>query len=194
MSKPVKVIIGIVVSLAVILSILSLLPRDVQVERSLIVTASPEQIFPYVNNFHAWRKWSSPANRNAKVEYSYEGPEQGAGAKQIWYGSEDYGFIVITRSQPEKGIWIETAYNSDQINSHGSIVFEKTENGTRVTRTSKAKLPPIFGPIYRGEVESSIGNYLDYSLSKMKRLIESDIIAEAKRIKKKDPVATAESK
>ncbi len=78
-------LLGIVAALAVVLIFVGLLlPDRAHVERSLVIDAPPEKIFPLLNEFRQFNRWSPWFSRDPKMEIAYEGPERGAGAKMHW--------------------------------------------------------------------------------------------------------------
>lgn len=74
------------VLLGVPLLIASMKPRTFRVERSARITAPPEVIFPYLNNFHAWEAWSPYERLDPDLKKSFSGPDEGPGAGYDWEG------------------------------------------------------------------------------------------------------------
>jgi hypothetical protein len=61
-----------------------LLPREAAVERSIIVRAPPERVFPHLNDLRKFTAWSPWARMDPETRYSYTGPEQGLGQQMSW--------------------------------------------------------------------------------------------------------------
>ncbi|MEQ1555189.1 MAG: SRPBCC family protein, partial [Gallionella sp.] len=76
-------------------------PDIFHVERSVNIQASPEKIFPLINDFHAWNDWT-PYNKDAAMKKTFSGAEQGVGAVYAWQGNKNVGKgdITITASTP----------------------------------------------------------------------------------------------
>jgi hypothetical protein len=61
-----------------------LLPRHQIVERSILIDASPEAVFPLVNSLKRGAEWSPWMGRDPAMQVTYEGPDDGVGAKMQW--------------------------------------------------------------------------------------------------------------
>ncbi|MCB1278427.1 SRPBCC family protein [Prosthecobacter sp.] len=108
-----KLLIGLVVLVVAILAAALLKSPDFRVERSLVIAAPAEKIFPWFdshkkfNEFNPWLKMDP----DAKVEYT--GPESGVGAASTWDGKlTGKGKATTTESRPNELIrlrmdWME---------------------------------------------------------------------------------------
>ncbi|MFZ3001058.1 MAG: SRPBCC family protein [Undibacterium umbellatum] len=81
----------IVLLLAAFLLYVAALPDQFRVERSLALRATPEQIFPLINDFHEWEAWSPWEKIDPAVRRTYDGPAQGKGAVYAWNGNKQLG-------------------------------------------------------------------------------------------------------
>ncbi len=62
-----------------------LLPGEFRVQRSLVVAATPSEIFPYLNNPSKWPSWSAwNPKKYPHLNYQHQGPSSGVGAVQTW--------------------------------------------------------------------------------------------------------------
>ena len=61
-----------------------LLPRNVIVERSATINAPPEEVFPLVNSLKRGREWSPWLARDPETKLTFDGPDEGVGAKMAW--------------------------------------------------------------------------------------------------------------
>lgn len=57
----------VLVLVAAILVYASTKPDKFHVERSIDIKASPEKIFPYINDFHLWDAWT-PYNKDPAMK------------------------------------------------------------------------------------------------------------------------------
>ena len=73
-----------------------------RVERSTVIPAPAEAIYPLVENFHEWTKWSPWESIDPTMERSYHGPATGVGAKYAWKGKgkAGAGTMEITDATP----------------------------------------------------------------------------------------------
>lgn len=61
-----------------------LLPSEVSLERSIVIDAPPKTVYPYVNSFTGFNKWSPWAKIDPETTYEFSGPESGVGARMEW--------------------------------------------------------------------------------------------------------------
>lgn len=62
-----------------------------EVTRSAFIPAPAEAIFPLINSFHEWTKWSPWENVDPALERRYSGKDAGVGAKYAWSGNRKAG-------------------------------------------------------------------------------------------------------
>ena len=95
-----RVIIGLVTLIVLLGVIAFLLPRQVHVERSIVINAPQAELFEALNSFKRFNEFSPWAALDPTTQYSYEGPESGVGAKMSWVsGSEDAGGDLHVRAR-----------------------------------------------------------------------------------------------
>ncbi len=83
--------------------------REWYVERTVVIEASPEQVFPLINNLKQWEQWSPwPASQTSA---RYDGPTEGEHATRCWTdgvhaegGRHVDGVLTITESCADEGI------------------------------------------------------------------------------------------
>lgn len=103
-------IIYIVVSLlitfiVVVLILASLKPDTFEVQRSAVIKAAPEKIFPMLNDFRNWMHWSPWEKIDPNLKRTYSGPPSGQGTIYEWEGNKNVGsgrMEVAESSAPSK--------------------------------------------------------------------------------------------
>lgn len=65
----------------------SMQPPTFRVERSQTINAEAVNIFPLVNDFHQWAKWSPFEHLDPKMKKTFSGSAQGFGAIYEWEGN-----------------------------------------------------------------------------------------------------------
>ena len=110
-------------------------PSDWDVERSVTINSKPEKIYPFVADFKTgWPQWSSYDLEDHRIAYTYEGPEEGVGARRSWVGGNiGDGSQIITHADPHRGIAFDINMPSTGFEIKGSIRFEPMVDGTKVT-------------------------------------------------------------
>ncbi|MFC8411745.1 SRPBCC family protein [Arthrobacter sp. NPDC057259] len=107
-----------------------------EVTRTSIMPAPAEEIFPLVNNFHEWTKWSPWESVDPAMQRSYTGPDSGVGAGYAWSGNRKAGsgtMEIVESSQPNTiRIRLEFTKPFKTVNPT-TFTFAPTANGTQVT-------------------------------------------------------------
>ncbi|MDB5342841.1 MAG: hypothetical protein JWP89_1218 [Schlesneria sp.] len=96
----------LIIGVAGFLGFVATLPDDFTVARSITIDASPEQLFPWINNLKKTHQWSPWTKLDPNAKYTFEGPEEGTGASHAWVGNDKMGEgkMTITDSQPNKEV------------------------------------------------------------------------------------------
>ena len=79
------------IAIVIILILASTKPATFSVRRSAVVQAPAEAIFPLINNFHQWARWSPWEKRDPAMKRDYSGAESGKGAVYAWDGNKNAG-------------------------------------------------------------------------------------------------------
>jgi hypothetical protein len=93
------------IAIAIVLILASTKPATFSIQRSAVMQAPAEAIFPLINNFHQWTKWSPWENKDPALKRSYSGPESGKGAIYAWDGNKNVGsgrMEILDASSPSK--------------------------------------------------------------------------------------------
>ena len=64
-------------------------PATFQVERSIRIKASPEDVFVLINDFHNWDGWSPWTQKDPAMKIVHSGARSGMGAVYEWVGNRD---------------------------------------------------------------------------------------------------------
>jgi uncharacterized protein YndB with AHSA1/START domain len=133
-----------VVVLAVVLVVGGyLLPSGYRVERSVVVNAAPEKVFPFVSDPRAWAKWTVWNRRDPAMKMTYGGPASGQGAKWSWVSkTEGSGDMEFTRAEAPKIIEYSLSFPEFGTKSKGALVFAAEGSGTRVTWSNEGDMGP----------------------------------------------------
>lgn len=89
-----------------LIAYISLLPDTFKITRSIVVSASPERIYPEINELQNWPKWWPWARRGSAQKISLEGSPLGPGAICEWSGDDKVsaGKVKITESSQNERI------------------------------------------------------------------------------------------
>jgi hypothetical protein len=79
------------IAIAAILILASRKPDSFAVRRSAVMQAPADRIFPLIDNFQQWARWSPWENRDPAMKRSFSGPDSGKGAIYAWDGNRNVG-------------------------------------------------------------------------------------------------------
>lgn len=152
-------------------------PESFRVVRSLAMKATPEQIFPLINNLSRQSTWS-PFEKDPNMKRTITGPEEGTGAKYEWDGNRDVGAgrIQITGSTPPKHVAMRLEmsrpFKADNI---VEFTLDPAQDGSTVVIWSMhgpqpymAKLVSIFI-----DCDKMCGTEFEKGLASLKALVEN---------------------
>ena len=84
------------IAVAAVVAIAATKPDHFSFERSTIVNAPPERVYPLISNFHEWPRWSPWEKLDPKMKRDYSGPESAVGSAYAWDGNNDAGVGKMT--------------------------------------------------------------------------------------------------
>jgi hypothetical protein len=116
------------------------IPAQWSVTRSLVIHAPSEIIYPLVSNFKEWNKWVPwNTSKDKSLQYIYEGPAEGIGAKQSWTSEKmGKGWMQMTQANPQIGVGYDLYIDMGSPSTlQGTIRFVNENDGTKVIWTDK---------------------------------------------------------
>ncbi|HEX7027983.1 MAG TPA: SRPBCC family protein, partial [Gammaproteobacteria bacterium] len=138
-----KILLFAVGLLALLAVIGLLLPAQSRISRSVLIDAPAETVFPLVNNFREFNRWSPWAERDPETQYRFEGPESGVGAKLYWDSEQlRAGSQEIVESEPDKRVATVLNFGDEggeQGSAQAAFVLEPRGRGVNVTWTFEAE-------------------------------------------------------
>ncbi len=129
------ILIAIVVLLAIILIYAATRPDTLHVERAIDIKASPEKIFPLINDLKQWDAWT-PYNKDPAMKKTYSANASGKGAMYAWEGNKEVGRgeITITDTTPPKEI-VMALHMIQPFEGRNHVVFSLDAKGDATTVT-----------------------------------------------------------
>jgi hypothetical protein len=171
-------IVAIVLALAVaiVLILAATKPGSFSVRRSTSVKASPEKIFPWINDFHQWKSWSPYENKDPAMKRSYSGAASGKGAVYGWEGNKNVGsgrMEILDASMPSK-IVIKLDFFTP-FEGHNTAEFTMLPQGDATTVTWLMHGPaPFMSKVMQVfmNLDDMIGKDFEVGLVNLKNLAE----------------------
>ena len=117
-------------------------PETFLYERSGIIQAPPEKIFPYLNDFKMGNSWSPYERKDLSMKHVYTGAGSGAGAVMEFEGNSEVGSgrLEILVSRPPNEVVLELQMQKP-IEALNRITYRLTpeSTGTRFTWSMSGK-------------------------------------------------------
>ncbi|HMX43835.1 MAG TPA: polyketide cyclase, partial [Elusimicrobiota bacterium] len=82
---------GLALSIGAFSIYVALKPADYLISRQLEIKASPEALFPWINNSRKTNEWMPWAALDPAMKMSFNGPEEGVGAESRWESAGKMG-------------------------------------------------------------------------------------------------------
>lgn len=79
-----NILIGLVFLVVAAAAIGMVLPRQVTVERDIVINAPPEEVFSHVSSLQAFSNWSPWGDIDPDMQITYSGPDAGVGNVMEW--------------------------------------------------------------------------------------------------------------
>lgn len=119
-------------ALAVIAVVPFLLPAKARVERSAVVAAAPEAVFPLINSSEGFNRFNPFRDRDPDLKVTYSGPKEGPGASFSWKGKEGSGTQTINSVEDGRRVAMQL-----DLGAMGrpvqAFTLEPAQGGTKVT-------------------------------------------------------------
>ncbi|GAC1369319.1 MAG: SRPBCC family protein [Aquirhabdus sp.] len=111
-------------------------PNHFRIQRSTIIQAPPEKVFPFIHDFHQWQAWSPWENIDPTMQRTYSGTQQGVGTIYAWEGKGKVGAgrMEITSTNPHSEIIIRLDFLKP-FEAHNTAEFTLTPQGQNTELT-----------------------------------------------------------
>lgn len=130
-----KIGLGLLALLVVLTLVSFFLPRQVHVERSRVMAASPHALYEQVNTLRNWEQWSPWHKIDPQMGLTYSGPAAGPGATYSWTSKDanvGNGRLEILRAVPDQRIDTRMDFMENGT-ATSTYLFESEAAGTKVT-------------------------------------------------------------
>jgi len=134
--KTLKKIVLVILILPILLLLASfLLPSKYRVERSVVIKATPEAIYPWLADLRKWPDWTVwNTTTDPTLAYAYSGPAEGAGAEMSWTAKSGSGSLKLTSAEAQTGVKYDLNFDNGKHLSTGGVTMAPAGDGaTRVT-------------------------------------------------------------
>lgn len=151
------------------------LPGTWNVRETVVIRASPDEIFPLLSDSRRWAEWSIwNIEEDATLTLSYDKAGTGNGEFFAWSGEMlGHGKLVLTDSVPNRSVSYELELQREPFSDEGKISLEPLSGGTKVVWTDGGKLEGTLQRLFRERLESAVSSDLSRCLHKLKVHVES---------------------
>lgn len=168
-----KILGGLAALILVLMLVAFFFPRSYRVERSAVMQARPEAIFPQIADLRAWKNWGVWQERDPGMKLEYSAQATGVGAWSSWDSAkEGRGKMTITEQTPTQVVYA-LEFPDFGTRSTGKIALVPEGGATRVVWTDEGDLG--MNPMNRWFglfIEGMIGPDFDKGLANMAKLVE----------------------
>ena len=127
---------ALVIVVAILLGLMLvgfILPSEYKVQRSIVINAPSEKIFPHLINLKKWRDWGVWYKNAPDMIIEYTGPEAEVGMTSRW-GSETQGNseMTIIAFEENRRLIYSLSFPDMPMPSTGEFLLRQVEGGTEV--------------------------------------------------------------
>lgn len=169
--------------IAVVGGLALLQPDRFRVERSVEIAVPPERVFPFVEDFTQWVKWSPWEHLDPNMKRLFGNPFRGMGATYSWSGNDEVGEgrMKITTARLPNGVFINLSFLKPwKAENQVEFKFDPTPTGSRVTWLMHGPMPfsARVMSLFKS-FDAMIGPDFDKGLANLKRTAEAEAPAKS---------------
>jgi carbon monoxide dehydrogenase subunit G len=171
-----KIMLLVAVVIVALLVFAATRPSSFRVQRSIVIHASQEKVFSFINDLHSWDAWSGDNGGDGTVQKRFSDPSSGAGATAEWHGSGRAGTakMKVTESVVPSKVsvmvdWLKPfeAHNLNEFTIHDQGDGAEVTWSIQATNRYPMKVVGIFV-----NMESEFGKHMEAGLKNLKSVAE----------------------
>ncbi|MEM1318760.1 MAG: SRPBCC family protein [Bacteroidota bacterium] len=181
--KALKVLLGIIGLLILAFLLIGLIaPKDIHIERSILIDAPQKKIFPYLRYFDSIREWSPWVELDPNMTVSVQGTDGQVGSVYVWEGNEQVGkgSQEITAVEENESVTTHMTITEPwQSESDITLKAEKEGAATKVSWIMTGKnafVESVF--MFFIDLDADVGGNFEKGLDKLKKLVEKELATE----------------
>lgn len=152
-------------------------PDTFRVERSVMIRASPENLFPLISDFRQFVRWSPYESRDPAMQRHFSPVSSGHGASYRWAGNDAVGEgrLEIIHSAPPTRVLMQLDF-SRPVEAHNTIELSLSplDGQTRVTWAMEGPLPftaKLMSIFF--SMDAMVGHDFETGLASLQKLADS---------------------
>ena len=167
----IRISLGLLLFIAAVAIIGFFLPKTYHVERTVVINAPAEKIFPEVSDLRSWDDWSPWKESDPTIKTTYAEKTSGIGGKMTWKSDKDPGgSLEITEVQPNEMVGYDL-YFEGYPKTTGYITLEEENNATTVKWVMDGSMGTNpFSRYFGLMIDSMVGKDFEKGLNKLKMI------------------------
>jgi hypothetical protein len=166
---------GLAVLVLLLVVVAFLLPRTYRVQRTLVIQAKAETVYPFFGDLRRWKEWGAWQERDPAMKMAYAEKTTGVGAWSAWESAtEGNGRMTFTAVEAPKRVVYKLEFPDMGTSSEGSMTLTPAGDGVKVTWQDSGDLG--INPLFRWFglfIERMIGPDFEKGLANLKRVAEA---------------------
>lgn len=173
-----SLLLAAVLALFAFLAYVAILPPSVTVTRSATIAATPDEVFPHVNDLRKWQAWSPWARRDPDARTTHAGPESGEGSVFRWDGNDNVGkgAMTIVESRPAEHVAIKLEFERPfEDTAMATLDLAPAAGGTEIIwklQDEQDFFERAILTLLGLDMEEMIGNDYEAGLANLKQVVE----------------------
>jgi carbon monoxide dehydrogenase subunit G len=170
------ILLVVVIALAGLFLYAASQPDNFTVSRTLSINAAPEKIFPFLNDFTMWGRWSPYEKLDPAMRRTIAGASSGVGATYAWAGNGKVGAgdMLITASTPSSLVALDLNMRKPTRASN-KVTFNLVPNGvgadvTWAMQGSSPFIAKLMGVVMN--MDKMVGKQFEEGLANLKLVVE----------------------
>lgn len=153
-------------------------PDTFRVERSTLINAPPEKIFPLINDMRSWSAWSPFEKKDPDMRRTFSGAQTGPGSIYEYEGDRSIGKgrLEITESTPPSKVVVDLKFLEPfAANNTGEFTLEPQGDSTKVTWSMHGPAPLMAKVMHVFfDMDKMVGGEFATGLANLKTLAENN--------------------
>jgi uncharacterized protein YndB with AHSA1/START domain len=172
--KTLKIISMVVLAIIVIQAIvIAMQPEKAHIEKSIVINAPADSIFPEVSNYRNFSTWSPWTKMDPEVKQSFDETQASVGSTMSWDGPKTgKGLMKVEEIEENKRVKSSMTFGGYNGKFYSEFILTPEENGTRVTWTYEGHNAGLTGKAMWVVIGSMLSSQYDQGLKDLKDLVE----------------------
>jgi hypothetical protein len=156
-------------------------PDTFEVRRSASINASPERIFPLIEDLRAFNAWNPYMRKDPDIQGRYGGAPKGKGANYAFQGNREVGagrIEIIESSPPSKVAMHLVMLQPFEASNLVEFALQPSGEATTVTWAMRGGVPYPAKVVHLFiDVDAMVGHDFDAGLANLKAMVENPDMA-----------------